>query len=435
MTIVRTFALAGALALTVVAAAQPAGRKSWNEGWTFSRDRTICAVMLPHIWETERPEQATYTKILTLSPRDLQKDLRLELDGALGGALVYVNGSEVGVCADSARAVELNPYLSAGNNVVEIIQEGRRGGLHRDVWLTATEKTSVAYGGLSITAQPLSGGRARVSLRIRLKSDSLQEAGIHSSVLYCGAGGEQMAAECRSRERVYDGKEVEQLFDLEDVQLWTPQTPNRYVVRVTIEGADGSRDIYSKFFCVRGADVPLKGVSLRREDRVFGDLWQEDALARCLVKLHGMGYNALCVGKESYAPGLPELCDRLGFVLSRDLSAKESIADLLDADGFPLAQEKGRAPGSAFKLSPSVDYQGSELCYVVVDVLDRAGTRVPGTAARLSFTLQGPAHLVTPGTDVPASTGRVLAIVRRTGEGPVTLSVTARGFRKAVISL
>ena len=48
MNIERTLALAGALFLALAATAQPSGRKSWNEGWTFTKDGVARTVTLPH---------------------------------------------------------------------------------------------------------------------------------------------------------------------------------------------------------------------------------------------------------------------------------------------------------------------------------------------------------------------------------------------------
>jgi beta-galactosidase len=115
--------------------------------------------------------------------------------------------------------------------------------------------------------------------------------------------------------------------------------------------------------------------------------------------------------------------------------------------GKVWAREKVRTAGQAFKLAPSIDYKGKDLTYVTVDILDRNGVLVPDAATELSFSVQGPAKIV--GTDagdptshvpfysttLPAFHGKASAIVKRTGTGPVTVTVTAKGFRKAVITL
>jgi beta-galactosidase len=115
--------------------------------------------------------------------------------------------------------------------------------------------------------------------------------------------------------------------------------------------------------------------------------------------------------------------------------------------GKVWAREKVKTAGPAYKLAASVDFAGKELTYIAVDILDRSGTLVPDASDVLSFSVTGPAVLV--GTDagdptshvpfyspdIPAFHGKASAIVKRTGSGPVTVTVKGKGFRNAVITL
>ena len=115
--------------------------------------------------------------------------------------------------------------------------------------------------------------------------------------------------------------------------------------------------------------------------------------------------------------------------------------------GKVWAREKVKTAGPAYKLAASVDFAGKELTYIAVDILDRSGTLVPDASDVLSFSVTGPAVLV--GTDagdptshvpfyspdIPAFHGKASAIVKRTGTGPVTVTVKGKGFRNAVITL
>ena len=87
-----TICLAAA-ALCLSAAAQPAGRASFNEGWTFVKDGSTRTVDLPHDWGVDaefRQEypgesgklpwwgKAVHRKNLTVSPEELlTKDIDL----------------------------------------------------------------------------------------------------------------------------------------------------------------------------------------------------------------------------------------------------------------------------------------------------------------------------------------------------------------------
>ena len=55
MKIRQISALVAALAMTLTLAAQPAGRKAWNEDWNFTKDGQTRKVDLPHDWGVEQP--------------------------------------------------------------------------------------------------------------------------------------------------------------------------------------------------------------------------------------------------------------------------------------------------------------------------------------------------------------------------------------------
>ena len=239
------------------AAAQPAGRKLWNEDWTFTKDGVTRGVDLPHDWGVEQPflqenpgetgklawwGKATYTKLLKLTAKDLQKDLRLEVDGAFSNAKVYVNGEEAGgwPYGYASWKVELNPYLQPGNNIIEITLDNKPessrwypgGGIYRNVWLTATEKTAVAHWGSYVTTQVI-GTAARVTQRLQLKSDGLQTVSIVTRILYKEGGREVLVAETRTEANLRRPQFV-QTFDLPDVAPLEPEKPQMYIARTVV---------------------------------------------------------------------------------------------------------------------------------------------------------------------------------------------------------
>ena len=116
-------------------------------------------------------------------------------------------------------------------------------------------------------------------------------------------------------------------------------------------------------------------------------------------------------------------------------------------NGQEWARDKVKTASKPSRLKAAVDYAGAELTYVNVDILDARGTLVPDAADTLTFSVSGPAVLVA--TDagdptshvpfysptLPAFHGKASAIVRRTGEGPVTVTVRAPGLGKTRLVL
>lgn len=112
-------------------------------------------------------------------------------------------------------------------------------------------------------------------------------------------------------------------------------------------------------------------------------------------------------------------------------------------NGQEWARDKVKTASKPSRLKATVDYAGASLTYVNVDVVDSRGNLVPDASNPLTFSVSGPAVLVA--TDagdptshipfysptLPAFHGKASAIVRRTGEGPVTVTVRAPGLGKA----
>ena len=362
-----------AAALCLSAAAQPAGRASFNEGWTFVKDGSTRTVDLPHDWgvdaefRQEYPGEsgklpwwgtAVYRKNLTVSPEELlTKDIDLEIDGAMSHARVEVNGIDLGgwPYGYASFAVRLNPALRAGKNEVAVHidnpEESSRwypgGGLYRNVWITKTNRTSVAHWGTYVTTEigpinkELNQADATVTLRVTLKHADEETVGmVRTQIIRQDRerrNGEDVVvnrvlAETRSIERILDGKTVWQTFDLEGVRLWNPDDPAMYLARTTVETPDEVLDTYETPFGIRRAEwrpdgfylndekTFLRGVCLHHDAGALGAVWNDDAWVRRLRMLKEMGCNAIRTSHNPPAPEFLDLCDRMGFLVMDELT-------------------------------------------------------------------------------------------------------------------
>ena len=294
----RRIALCIALAgVTLAASAQPAGRSPFNEGWTFEKDGASRVLDLPHDWgvegafKQEYPGEsgklpwwgkASYRKSLEISEEELAtKDIDLEIDGAMSHATVEVNGIDLGgwPYGYASFAIRLNPALKAGKNEVVIRidnpEESSRwypgGGIYRNVWITKTNKTSVAHWGTYITTdirnitvseQPRkfdfdsveklrrfsprrktwTNADADITLRVTLKHAGEKTVGmIRTQIIYPFSYFEdgqtvtvdRVLAETRSIEYIEDGKTVIQTFEVPGASLRAPASGARNPRRCT----------------------------------------------------------------------------------------------------------------------------------------------------------------------------------------------------------
>ena len=339
----QTTTLFCALALCVAAFAQPAGRQSWNDNWTFSKDGETRVLNLPHDWGVEQPflqenpgetgklawwGKAIYSKNLHLE--DLDKNLRLEVDGAFSNAKVYVNGVEAGgwPYGYASWAVELNPFVREGDNLIEIKLDNKPessrwypgGGIYRNVWLTRSAKTAVAHWGTFVKADI----RGTVTIDITLKTDKPLMAKVTTCIL-------GTSAQVVTESPVYDGRVLTQTLEVEDPRLWYTDRPALYVARTTVETENGV-DVYDTPFGFReqewredgfylnGWKTFLKGVCLHHDAGALGAVWNEDAWVRRLQMLKAMGCNAIRCSHNPPAPELLDLCDKMGFLVMDELT-------------------------------------------------------------------------------------------------------------------
>lgn len=119
-------------------------------------------------------------------------------------------------------------------------------------------------------------------------------------------------------------------------------------------------------------------------------------------------------------------------------------------DGRMLGEETLRTAGPAAKvvLTPESDALpegGKELVFVKVTLADAKGTPIPRDNRRVSFTVEGPGEIVSVGNSNPRGldsfketashplcNGRAGLVLRRTGKGEVTLTVSAEDLGKGI---
>ena len=116
-------------------------------------------------------------------------------------------------------------------------------------------------------------------------------------------------------------------------------------------------------------------------------------------------------------------------------------------DGAVWAQEEVRTAGPVKRAVLTTDFAGEDLAFITARLEDKDGTLVPDADNLLAFNVKGPAVLVATDAGDPTSHtpfhspelrafhGLASAVVRRTGPGPVTVSVASDGLKTAKIIL
>lgn len=332
-------------------------------------DRDWETVTLPHDWaitgpfyEGEEPEVgggmgrlpspgvAWYRRTLDLPADDADKQLFLDIDGAMSYAMVWCNGHLVGgwPFGYASFRLDLTPYVKPGaSNQLAIRLDNPPfssrwypgGGLYRNVWLVKTSPQHIAHWGTHVTTPRISPEAATVNLGITIDNDAPHSAEvtivtrIHELDSDTQRRGQHVtsAAPVDLTLPAHSQHIVEHSLQIDHPRLWGPtptQHPHRYVAITTLKRAGKVIDRYETPFGIRtlefdpvkgvfvnGEHIPLQGVNQHHDLGALGAAFNVRAAERQLEILRDMGCNAIRMAHNPPAPELLELTDRMGFLV------------------------------------------------------------------------------------------------------------------------
>src|SRR4029079_2758633 len=137
-------------------------------------------------------------------PSEQGTQFRLEIDGAMAYATVWLNGKFVGGLPDCYASFELDltPYVEFGaDNVIAIRLDNPPdssrwypgGGIYRNVWLVKTSPVHVSHWGTYITTPEVSLSSATIDLKVTAENNSTSKAKVtvRSEVFEVGVNGQR----------------------------------------------------------------------------------------------------------------------------------------------------------------------------------------------------------------------------------------------------
>jgi beta-galactosidase len=345
-------------------AGDPGGDVSFVRG-DFD-DSAWSKVTLPHDWAIAGPflEEGNhggmgrlpswgigwYRKKLDIPAGDAGKLIRLEVDGAMAYATVWLNGRLVGgwPFGYSSWQVDLTPHVNfGGENQLAIRLDNPPsssrwypgGGIYRNVWLTKTQSVRVTQWGTFVVTRDISAGSATIEVAVNVENLSQEKTvvDVTTTIHALSAEGRPLAeiiAEVLpssvtlmpSEEMVTNGAAT-----ISNPRVWGPppsQTPHRYVAVTRVRRGDELVDVYETRFGVRevtfdsnrgvlvnGERIRLQGVNQHHDLGALGAAFNLRAAERQLEMLRELGCNAIRVSHNPPAPELLELTDRMGFLV------------------------------------------------------------------------------------------------------------------------
>lgn len=280
-----------------------------------------------------------YRKKIEL-PADLgDRRVLIEFDGVYRNSEVWCNGRFCGrrPYGYSSFCYDLTPHLKPGESpVVAVRVDNARqpnsrwysgSGIYRHVWLTIASPVRVGHWGTSITTPHVSPSRAAVTCETRLTNDRLDNVSVEISMHVLEAP-DSVPAHAILTLAPGTSASVTRLIDVASPQLWSPDTPNLYTLRVQVRESGKLVDVYdtrfgirsicfdaNKGFFLNGRNLKLQGVNEHHDAGCLGAAVPDEVLRRRLSILKAMGCNAIRTAHNPASPTFLDLCDEMGFMV------------------------------------------------------------------------------------------------------------------------
>ena len=364
------------LALVAISAtAQTRQEITLSDGWQFyavpsdtaqlSQKPTWQTVRVPHDWaiagpfdkkwdlqtvaieqngETEATEKSGrsgalpwigeghYRRIITI-PADC-RHAELVFDGAMSEPVVSLNGRKAGYWAYGYNTfrVDLTPFMKAGDNLLEVslqnVEESSRwypgAGIYRPVKLILTGRDWIDPWKTFIRTTALDDGKATVEVSVGCGSQPGER--MVYEVELRDAKGTVVGHQHTNTTSVLG--EASFTFEVQDPQLWTPETPHLYTAHILYTQDGQLLDQVTQRFGIRtvkcskeggfqlnGVTRKIKGVCLHHDLGPLGAAINKSALIRQIKTMKEMGCDAIRTSHNMPSQMQMELCDSLGMMV------------------------------------------------------------------------------------------------------------------------
>lgn len=345
-------------------------RRSFNESWHFKlnagdgwqsgvkSDAGWRTLNLPHDWSIEgdfsKDNPAApgggalpggtgwYRKTFTIPAANKGKLVFIDFEGVYHRSEVWINGHYLGERPNGYISFRFNltPYLKYGaeKNLIAVKVDNSKqpnsrwysgSGIYRNVWLTTTSRIYVPTPGTFISTPAITSSKALTSIKTIVTNQSAIAALVTlNTVIYNPQGSEVTRASVKRTIAAGASYEISQNMNVPDPQLWSVSNPALYRAVSSVVVNNKLSDTYEtpfgirsfrfdaeKGFFLNGQPLKIRGVCNHHDLGALGAAFNVRAAERQLQILKEMGCNAIRTSHNPPAPGLLDLCDKMGFIV------------------------------------------------------------------------------------------------------------------------
>lgn len=265
------------------------------------------------------------------------KRIRIEFDGAMSLAKVFLNGNFVGEWpyGYSSFAFDLTKHWNySGNNIIAVRLENEPessrwysgAGLYRNVRIVVCDEVSVSHWGTNVTTPIVQNDRAQVKIVTDVDNFSNVKKVTLESILYNKEN--KIVAKKIDSKRIVERDKFVQNLSVRNPILWDINNPYMYKLVTNVYSEGQLKDSYTtnigirnirydknKGFFLNEKSLKIKGVCLHHDLGPLGAAVNYRALERQLQMMKEMGCNAIRTSHNPPTPELLDLCDQMGLLV------------------------------------------------------------------------------------------------------------------------
>lgn len=283
-----------------------------------------------------------YRKVFTIPQESLGKKWKVRFDGITGTSTVWVNGHLLGehgggYIGYSYDLTDVLRYGEEGENVILVKVDATEYegwwyegcGIYRNVWLEQTDHLHVAEYGTYITTPTISEETAEVQVQTRIRNDYTELKNIELvTEIYDTKDQHILTVSSHADVDWYSENEIVQNFNIDQPQLWSPDSSVLYKAISIVKYGGNVVDHYETTFGIRsirfdtnegfflnGQYLPIKGTCNHQDFGGVGVALPTSLIEYKIKLLKEMGCNAYRSAHHPPTPELLDICDRLGMMV------------------------------------------------------------------------------------------------------------------------
>ena len=255
----------------------------------------------------------------------------LYFEGVYERADVYVNGqlARHHNYGYTGFDVQIAHLVREGDNVVAVRADNSNqkncrwyagSGIYRNVWMVTTGQQFLTSDNVQVTTPDLK--TIFVRTEVGNGSDCWGEFNLVTEV---DGQTQTTRFECQGN----DYATVTQTFSIAQPKLWTPQTPNRYRVHLSLRSLEGKILDETDVFCgirtveydarqgfrLNGQPVLINGACVHHDNGLLGAAAFDAAEARRVLLMKQAGFNLIRTSHNPPSPAFLDACDELGMLV------------------------------------------------------------------------------------------------------------------------